>query len=94
MQLNSSMDPQYEDDCCRLYGCFFGEEKETKYGWGIRKNVNTFETVVGVELLEGDKRAACDTCRYNIFLVKFHGEHLPDLSLVSDSRLPYSVRAL
>ena len=29
---------------------FFGEEKETKYGWGIR---NMFETLVGVYLLEG-----------------------------------------
>ena len=29
---------------------FFGKEKETKYSWGISKNVNTFETMVGVEL--------------------------------------------
>ena len=31
---------------------FFGEEKETKYGWRICKNVNTFETAVGVQLLD------------------------------------------
>ena len=47
-------------DCVDL---FFGEEKETKYCWGIRK---MFETVVDVELLKGDKRAVCDTCRYRL----------------------------
>ena len=48
--------------------CFLGrEEKEAKYGWRIRKNVNTFEAMVKVELLEGDKRAVCDTYKYNIF---------------------------
>ena len=52
-------------DCVGLL--FWGEEKETKYGWQIHKNVNTFEAVVGVELLEDDKRAVCDTYRYNIF---------------------------
>ena len=55
------MDP----DCV---GLFFWGEKETKYGWGIRKNVSAFETVVGVELLEGDNRAVCDTCRCSIIL--------------------------
>ena len=69
------------------------EEKEMKYGWEIPKYVNTFKNVVGVELLEGNERAVCDTCRYSIFLLKFHGEHVPDF-LVSDSRLPYSLRAL
>ena len=33
-----------------------------------------FETVVGIELLEGN----VGTCRYSIFLVKLHGEHLPE----------------
>ena len=67
--------------------CFLGrEEKETKYGWRIRKNVNTFEAMVRGELLEADKRVVCDTCRYTIVLVKLHGEHLPELSPVS----PYS----
>ena len=37
-----------------------------------------FETMVGVEILEGYKRAECDTCRYSIFLVKCHGEPLPE----------------
>ena len=26
-----------------------------------------FETVIGVELLEGDKRAVCETCSCSIF---------------------------
>ena len=43
--------------------------------------VDTFETVIGVEPLEGDKRAACDTWRCSIFFVKLHGEHLPDSDL-------------
>ena len=44
--------------------CFLGrEEKETKHGWPIRKNVNTFEAMIRVELLEGDKREVCDTYR-------------------------------
>ena len=65
-------------------------EKETKYGWRIRKNVNRFEAVVGLELLEGDQRAVCSTYGYNIFLVKLHGEHLPELSPVIYSRFSYS----
>ena len=35
--------------------------------------------MVGVEILEGSKRAVRDTCRYSSFLVKFHGEHLPEV---------------
>ena len=51
--------------------CFLGrEEKETKYGWRIRKNVNTFEAMVRGELLEGDKLAVCDTRRHTIFFGK------------------------
>ena len=73
-----------------VWVCFFFFGGGGKYGWGIRKNVNTFGTVVGVELLEDDKRAVCDTCRYSIILLKLYGEHLPKLSPVSDSRLPYS----
>ena len=39
------------------------------------------ETMVGVELLEGYKRVVCDTCRYSIFLIKFHGEfHLSSVT--------------
>ena len=44
---------------------FFGEETKTKYCLGIRKV--KYETMVGVELFEGYKRAVCDTCRYSIF---------------------------
>ena len=53
-----------------VWVCFLGEETRTKYCLGIRKK---FETMVGVELLEGDKRAVCDTCCLELFLVKFHG---------------------
>ena len=34
--------------------------------------------MVGVERLEGYKRAVCHTRRYSVFLVKFHKEHLPE----------------
>ena len=62
-------------------GCFFGEE----IVWEFAKR---FETIIGVELSEGDKRAVCDTCRYsnsmqNIFL-NFS-------SPVSDSGLPAAI---
>ena len=46
-----------------MWVCFCGEEKETQYSWEFAKK---FEAVVGVELLEGDKRAVCDTCRYRV----------------------------
>ena len=39
-----------------------------------------FESMAGMELLEGYKRAVRDTCRYSIFWS----------SLVSDSGLPYN----
>ena len=39
-----------------VWVCFFGEETKTNN-----------ETMVGVELLEGYKRAVCGTCRYSIF---------------------------
>ena len=42
-----------------VWVCFFGEQTKTKY-WEFAK---MFETMVGVELLEGYKRAVCDTCR-------------------------------
>ena len=47
--------------------------------------------MVGVELLEGYKRAVCDTCRYIIFWLKIV-EHisLNFSSLVSDSGLLYN----
>ena len=54
-------------------GLFFLEKKRKRNIVGQFAKV--FETVVGVELLEGDKSTVCDTCRYSIFLVKLHGEH-------------------
>ena len=42
-----------------------------------------FEIMVGVEILEGYKRAVRDTCRYSILGVKFHGEHLPEFFITS-----------
>ena len=37
-----------------VWVCFFGEETKTKFP-------KIFETMVGVELLEGYKRVVCDT---------------------------------
>ena len=72
---SSLVRPVYDVDCCRLGGfVLFWGKKETKYGWGIRKNVNTFETVVRMELLEGDKRAVCDTFRVHVGTVYFFGK--------------------
>ena len=31
-----------------------------------KKNKGEFAEVVGVNVLEGDKRAVCDTCRYRV----------------------------
>ena len=48
------------------YGGFDFLEKKRKRNivWEFAKR---FETMVGVELSEGDKRAVCDTCRYSNF---------------------------
>ena len=72
-----------------VWVCFLEKKRKRNIVWEFSK---MFETMVGVELLEGYKRAVCDTCRYSIkFLVKFHGEHpLNFSSLVSDSGLPYN----
>ena len=60
------MDPhaQCENDCCRLCGFVFVEKKRKRNIVG--EFAKKFEAVVGVELLEGDKRAVCDTCRYRV----------------------------
>ena len=48
------MDPQCEGHCCRLCGfVFWGGNMVEEFA----KNVNTFGTVVEVELLEGDEGA-------------------------------------
>ena len=58
------MDPQCESDCRRLCGFVFLEKK-------IKRNIvgefaKMFETAVGVKLLEGEKSAVCETCRYRV----------------------------
>ena len=54
-----TIDPQCEDDCCRLCGFVFLEKKRKRnIVWEFPK---MFETMVGVELLEGYKSAVCDT---------------------------------
>ena len=58
-------------------GLFFLEKKRK---WIIvGEFTKMFETVVGIELLEGN----VGTCRYSIFLVKLHGEHLPEFFISS-----------
>ena len=56
-----TIDPQCQDDCCRLCG-FVSLEKKKKQNivWEFA-NLLVFETMVGVELLEGYKRAVSDT---------------------------------
>ena len=49
-------------DCLGLY--FLEKKRKRNVVWEFAK---MFETMVGVELLEGYKRAVCDTCRYSIF---------------------------
>ena len=49
----------------------------------VWKFAKMFETMVGVEILEGYKRAVSDTCRYSISWQKFHGEHLPEFFISS-----------
>ena len=56
-------------------GLFFWRRNENEILFG--NFTKRFETMVGVELLEGYKRAVCDTL-VQYFLVKFHGAHLPE----------------
>ena len=47
-------------------GCvclFYGHAKKKKIKLGFRKEK---EKVVGVSVLEGDKRTVCDMCRYRV----------------------------
>ena len=52
------MDTQREEDCCRFSVCvwFFFLEKKRKRNI-VGELATLFETLVGVQLLEGDKRA-------------------------------------
>ena len=47
-----------------VWVCFLEKKRKRNIVWEFAK---MFETMVGVELLEGYKRAVCDTCRYTIF---------------------------
>ena len=46
-----------------VWVCFLEKKRKRNIVWEFAK---MFETMVGVELLEGYKRAVCDTCRYSI----------------------------
>ena len=60
--------------------CFLEKKRKRNIVWEFAK---MFETMIGVELLESYICAVCGTCRYCIFLVKFHGEHLPEFFISS-----------
>ena len=53
-----------EVDCCRLCGFVFRDKRRKRNVVG--EFAKMFEKVVGVEVLEGDKQAVCDTCRYRV----------------------------
>ena len=48
-----------------VWVCFL--EKKRKQNYIVWEFAKMFETMAGVELLEGYKRAVCDTYRYRIF---------------------------
>jgi len=58
------MDPQRELDSCRLCGFIFLDKRRKRNIVGDFAKI--FESVVGVKILEGDKRGVCDTCRYRV----------------------------
>ena len=56
-----AIDPQCQDDCCRPCGFVSLEQKQQQNIVWEFANLLVFETMVGVELLEGYKRAVSDT---------------------------------
>ena len=54
--------PLSEVNFCRLCGFVFTDKRRKKIMVSLRKCLK----VVGVKVLEGDKRAVCDTCRYRV----------------------------
>ena len=52
-----------EVDFCRLCRFVFRDKQRKR---NVGEFVKMFEKVVGVNVLEGDKRALCDTCRYRV----------------------------
>ena len=67
------MDPRCEVDSCRLCGFIFLVKRRKRNFVG--EFAKKFETVVGVEVLEGDKCRVCDTCKYRVekILVEWEG---------------------
>ena len=59
--------------------CFLEKKRKRNV---VGEFAKMFEIMVGVELLEGDKRPVCDTCRYISLNFSSPG---------SDSGLPYSI---
>ena len=57
-----NLDVLSEVDFCRLCRCVFRDKRRKRNVVGEFSKM--FEKVVGVKVLEGDKRAVCDTCRY------------------------------
>ena len=57
-----NLDVLSEVDFCRLCGFVFRDKRRKRNVVGEFSKM--FEKVVGVKVLEGDKRAVCDTCRY------------------------------
>ena len=51
-----------EVDFCRLCGFVFRDKRRKRNVVG--EFTKMVEKVLGVKVLEGDKRAVCDTCRY------------------------------
>ena len=51
-----------EVDFCRLCAFVFMDKRRKKIKVSLRKCLK----VVGVSVLEGDKRAVCDTCSYRV----------------------------
>ena len=52
-----------EVDFCRLCRFVFRDKQRKR---NVGEFVKMFEKVEGVKVLEGDKRALCDTCRYRV----------------------------
>ena len=51
-----------EVDLCGLCGFVFTDKRRKK----IKVRLRNCLKVVGVKVVEGDKRAVCDTCRYRV----------------------------
>ena len=66
-------------DCCRLCGFVFIDKRRKRNVVG--ELAKMFEKVVGVEILEGDKRAVCDACRYRVEKAWKSGKSIQELLL-------------